>query len=594
MVSLYDGKKKEYEVLGKYKGSELVGLEYQPLFNYFDSFRSTGCFRVLAGDFVSSDSGTGVVHCAPAFGAEDFEVCTQAKIVRPDNIPCPLDANGRFTDQVKDFKGQYIKEKACERGLISAIKAQGRLVHETQFHHSYPFCWRSDTPLIYKTVSSWFIKVTDIKENLIKNNYKACWVPKNAQEGRFQNWLEDAKDWCFSRNRFWGNPIPIWVSEDFEEQICVGSVQELKELTGVDNITDLHRESIDHLTIPSKKGKGVLRRIDEVFDCWFESGSMPFASFHYPFSISEEEFAKRFPADFIGEGLDQTRGWFYTLNVLATAIKNDTPYKNLIVNGLVLAADGKKMSKRLKNYPDPQKLIDSKGADAIRLYLMNSPLTRADTLNFKEEGVAAIVRDVLLPWYNGYRFLIQNVTRWESNNNQKFQYSETYRSELTNLMDRWIIASNQHLIKTVRHEMDSYKLYNVLPKLLHFLEDLTNWYIRLNRGRLRGEFGETDWKLSLNVLTEVLFNITVLMSPFVPFITDGFYQNLRKIVPADSKLNQDSVHFIEIPKFDPNLIDEQIETDVERMQQVIELGRQIRDRRKVSLKQPIMVTPLII
>jgi len=407
----------------------------------------------------------------------------------------PIDFDGKFTDAVPDFKGIYIKD--ADIPIRDRLKSEGRLVSAGTYIHSYPFCWRSQTPLIYRAFDTWFIKVTDIKEQLIKNNKDSTWVPSFVQEKRFHNWLTDARDWCFSRNRYWGNPIPIWVSEDGEEVVCIGSIKELQELSGCGDIKDLHRENIDHITIPSKMGKGVLRRIPEVFDCWFESGSMPFAQLHYPFSISEEAFSQRFPANFIAEGLDQTRGWFYTLMVISTAVKGCAPFKNLIVNGIVLAEDGSKMSKSKKNYPDPMFIAHQYGADACRLYLCNSPVVRAEPLKFAGDGVKGIVRDVFLPWFNAYRFLIQNVSRWEKGTGQNFIFDPKLKEKLfaeadSNIMDKWIIAANQHLIKFVRNEMDNYRLYNVVKHMLQFLEQLTNWYVRLNRSRMKGEEGPKE------------------------------------------------------------------------------------------------------
>ena len=366
----------------------------------------------------------------------------------------------------------------------------------------------------------------------------------------------------------------------------------MKKLTGIQEVKDLHRENIDHLTFVSPKTGKTLKRVEEVFDCWFESGSMPYAQVHYPFSMNEEEFSKRFPADFIGEGLDQTRGWFYTLNVISTAIRNDTPYKNLIVNGLVLAGDGKKMSKRLKNYSPPEIMINTYGADAIRLYLINSPLVRAETLNFKDDGVRGVVRDVFLPWYNAYRFLIQNITRWEMQTGKHFEFDETLchdKNRLENLMDRWVIAANQTLIKFVREEMIKYRLYTVVPKLVSFLEQLTNWYVRLNRPRIKGEVGHDEWLMSLNVLFDVLFKCTILMAPFVPFITDMMYENLSKVLGKKSQLLENSIHFLQIPEPLAHLVDEDIEKSVGRMQKIIEVARTLREKKKISLKQPISV-----
>ncbi|KAM9182376.1 isoleucine--tRNA ligase, cytoplasmic isoform 2-T2 [Mergus octosetaceus] len=405
LIALYKSDT-EYEILERFPGITLKGKKYKPLFEYFIQCKDKGAFTVLVDSYVKEEEGTGVVHQAPYFGADDYRVCVDFNIIQKDSVPvCPVDASGCFTAEVTDFAGQYVKD--ADKNIIKLLKEKGRLVHSSSYKHSYPFCWRSDTPLIYKAVPSWFVRVEHMVEKLLENNAQCYWVPDFVREKRFGNWLKDARDWAISRNRYWGTPIPLWVSDDFEEVVCIGSMAELEELSGV-KVTDLHRESIDHLTIPSRCGKGVLHRVPEVFDCWFESGSMPYAQVHYPFE-NKKELEDSFPADFIAEGIDQTRGWFYTLLVLSTALFGRPPFKNVIVNGLVLASDGQKMSKRKKNYPDPMAIVNSYGADALRLYLINSPVVRAENLRFKEEGVRDILKDVFLPWYNAYRFLVQNV-----------------------------------------------------------------------------------------------------------------------------------------------------------------------------------------
>lgn len=577
-----------YEVIEKYTGKQLEGTKYVPLFDFFKSREQDGCFKVLCDTYVTDSAGTGVVHASPAYGEDDYRVCLKYKIIKPDDPGISIDDNGFFLPSVDTFKGQYVKD--ADSQIIKELKNKGRIFNSKQFRHSYPFCWRSNTPLIYKAVNQWFIKVTENREKLLANNQKSRWVPKSIQDGRFHNWLESANDWCFSRDRFWGNPIPIWVSDDGEEVVCIGSIGELEQLSGKTGITDLHRETIDEITIPSKQGKGVLRRIPEVFDCWFESGSMPYASQGYPRHISEEDFQKRFPADFIGEGLDQTRGWFYTLNVIGTSLFDNTPYKNLIVNGIVLDKNGNKMSKSNPTYEKPEVLIEKFGADAIRLYLMNSPLLRADSLSFKEEGVNGVVRDVFLPWYNIYRFLIQNISRWESENKKTFQLDESLfegQGNFSNTMDRWILAANQALIKFVRQELDNYRLYTVVEKKVHFLEQLSNWYVKLNRKRLKGSEGEEDWRVCLHVLYLALMNSMLLMAPYVPFIVETFYQNMRRVLKPGSKYLDESIHFIQIPDFNEKLIDADLLRTVELMQGMIKSVRTIRDRSNVPLKQGV-------
>jgi len=577
----------EYTILDKFLGKTLEGKTYTPLFPFFENLKGTcGAFRILADTYVTDDSGTGIVHSAPAFGEDDYRVCIAAGIlVKGDKIPCPVSSTGLFTEEVPDFQNMHVKE--ADKPIAKKLKELGRLVSQSTIKHSYPFCWRSDTPLIYKAVPGWFIKVESIIPDLLRNNKESYWVPEFVKEKRFHNWLENARDWNVSRNRYWGTPMPLWVSDDYEEVVCIGSIQELKELSGVE-ITDLHRDYVDDITIPSRQGKGVLRRVPEVFDCWFESGSMPYAQCHYPFE-NKEVFEQSFPADFIAEGVDQTRGWFYTLLVLSTALFNKPPFKNLIVNGLVLAADGEKMSKRKKNYPDPSIVINKYGADALRLYLINSPVVRADTLKFREEGVRDVIKDVFLPWYNAYRFLMQNIEVQEKKHGMKFSYQPASLQASENVMDRWIISFTQSLLLFINQEMQAYRLYTVIPRLIKFVDNLTNWYVRSNRKRLRGEGDVEDGKAALSTLFCVVSTLVSAMSPYTPFLTEHMYQHIKQYIQTDDITEEEkgSIHFQMLPKPKKEVIYLDVEQAVSRMQTVIELGRVARDRRTLPLKYPL-------
>ena len=424
-----------------------------------------------------------------------------------------------------------------------------------------------------------------MKERLLASNDATYWVPAYVKEKRFRNWLENAHDWAVSRNRFWGTPLPVWRSEDGSEEVVVGSVEELHRLSGV-RVTDLHRHFVDEITIPSARNPGgpPLRRCEDVFDCWFESGSMPYASVHYPFERAAQ-FEGNFPADFVAEGLDQTRGWFYTLIVLSTALFDKPAFKNLVCNGLVLAADGKKMSKSLKNYPAPEGVIAEYGADALRLYLVNSPVVRAEPLRFQKEGVFSVVKDVLLKWYNAYRFLAQNATRASAEaGGAPFNPAAVDLSTATNVLDRWIRAASGNLVAFVRAEMAAYRLYTVAPRLVRFIDALCNTYVRLNRGRLKGRGGAEDTAMALATLYDVLRTLCVLMAPFTPFFTESMFQNLRRAAPGLPA----SVHFCDFPVAPPRTAaDDRIERSVGRMSQVIELARTIRERHNRPLKTPL-------
>ncbi|KAJ1973714.1 isoleucine--tRNA ligase [Dimargaris xerosporica] len=579
-------KKAKFQVLDRCKGKAMLGWEYVPLFPYFVPQFAGRAFKVLVDAYVTDDSGTGIVHQAPAFGEDDHRVCTHYKVISPDGyLPCPVNDQGCFTEEVADYAGQYIKD--ADKDIQKFIKKENRMVRQTQMSHSYPFCWRSDTPLVYKAVPSWFVRVRDIVDRLLKNNAETYWVPDFVQEKRFGNWLAAARDWNVSRNRYWGTPIPLWVSDDYQEVVCVGSVAELEELSGVTGITDLHRDSVDHITIPSKTGRGTLRRVEEVFDCWFESGSMPYAQKHYPFE-NKQQFEQTFPADFVSEGIDQTRGWFYTLLVLSTHLFDRAPFKNLIASGLVLAGDGKKMSKRLKNYPDPNLILDKYGADALRMYLINSPVVRAETLKFKEEGVKEVLSRVFLPWYNAFRFFETQVAVLKADSGVQFEYHPA-QSKSENIMDRWILASCQSLIQFVKQEMEAYRLYTVVPRLLHMVDELTNWYVRFNRRRLKGENGVDDCMHALNTLFEVLFTLCRTLAPFTPFLTETIFQALRKYLHANAFDADEvrSIHFILFPEPRDDYFDRDIERAVARMQAVIEHGRYLREKKAISLKSPL-------
>ncbi len=560
-------KEEQYELVWEGKGDALKGSEYEPIFPYFADKRSEGAFRVLNDDYVTTDDGVGLVHIAPAYGEDDFRVCREAGMTA---FVDPLDDACAFTDALPEYKGRFCKD--CDKDIIKRLKAEGKLVHQSTIVHSYPFCDRTDTPLIYRAIDAWYVRVEDLHERLSKNNATVHWTPDYVGEKRFGNWLEEARDWNISRNRFWGSCIPVWINDDDpSDMICVGSVKELENLSG-EKVPDLHKHFIDKIVI-KKEGK-TYHRTPEVLDCWFESGSMPYAQQHY---MGEGAVSSFFPADFIAEGLDQTRGWFYTLMVLGTCLFDKSPYKNVIVNGLVLAEDGKKMSKRLKNYPDPSKMLDTYGADAIRLYMIYSPVVRAENLKFSENGVKQLMRDLLIPWWNAYSFFVTYA------NVDKFADDEVRFPESDNVLDRWIVSSMETLIADVTAAMDAYDLQRSIRPLVKFVEDLTNWYIRRSRRRFWKSTNDGDKLCAYRTLRYVLVQLAKVSAPFTPFIAEEIYRNLR------GAGDPESVHLCDFPTANAAARDHGLERRMADVQAVVELGRRLRADNDLKVRQPLAV-----
>ena len=570
-------KRRELEQVAACKGAELVGRAYAPIFPYFAEEAKRGAFQVVADDYVTDSEGTGLVHQAPAFGEDDFRILKREGI---EAFVCPVSMQGEFTSEVTDFAGRHVK--AADSEIIDYLKARGALFDRATLSHAYPFCYRSETPLIYRAIPSWYVRVTEFRDALVKANESVRWVPDHIKDGRFGNWLRDAADWAVSRNRVWGTPLPIWRNDVTGKTLCVGSIDELAERTGV-RVADLHREHVDPLTFQVAGEEGTYRRISEVLDCWFESGSMPYAQLHYPFE-NKSLFDAGFPAEFIAEGLDQTRGWFYTLMVLSTAIFGKPAFRNVVVNGLVLAKDGSKMSKSKENFTPPDHLMETFGADALRLYLINSPLVRGEEQRFEDEGVREMVRRALLPWYNAFSFLetYAKVDGWSREKGVHLG---------DNPLDRWILSRLQSLKLVIAKEMSRYRLYSVVPRLFEFIGDLTNWYIRLNRARFWTSEMDVDKIAAYSTLYTALYEISLAMAPFAPFLSEHLYRRLAALGPDHPE--PESVHLCAYPEADESLDDAALEGAVERMRQVILLGRRQREQQGLSLRTPLREARII-
>ena len=525
--SHYEAELGDGEVVEMLTGSDLVGRTYTPLFDYFADTEAHGteqAFQVLAADFVTVEDGTGIVHLAPGFGEDDQLACLAA------GIPtiCPMDEHGCYTAEVRDWVGTHVFD--ANPDVIRALKDRGALadggvvVRHATYDHSYPHCWRCAEPLVYRAISSWFVEVTKFRDRMVELNEQITWQPAHVKEGSFGKWIANARDWAISRNRFWGSPIPVWRSDnpDYPRIDVYGSIQQLEADFGV-TVSDLHRPMVDELVRPNPDdptGESMMRRVPEVLDCWFESGSMPFAQVHYPFE-NTEWFEDHFPGDFIVEYIGQTRGWFYTLHVLATALFDRPAFSSCVSHGIVLGDDGQKMSKSLNNYPDPLAMFESHGADAMRWHLLSSTILRGGDGMVTEAGMRETVRQILLPLWNSWYFLTLYANAGD--------HQGTVRTDSTNVLDRYVLAKTRDLVADMSDSMDDYDLFGACQHVRTYLDVLTNWYVR--RSRTRFWQGDHD---AIDTLHTVLSVFTRVTAPLLPFISEAIHEGLHGGTPTAS------------------------------------------------------------
>ncbi|MDW3176114.1 MAG: isoleucine--tRNA ligase [Acidimicrobiia bacterium] len=574
------------------KGGDLVERTYAPLFPYFAARDDLNGFRVLPGDFVETDEGTGIVHTAPGFGEDDQRIGEENGM----GMVVPVDDQGKFTDEVSDFVGRNVLEANSD--IIRHLKDLGRLIKHETYEHNYPHCWRTDTPIIYRALPSWYVKVTDFRDRLVDLNQEINWIPDNVQNGRFGKWLEGARDWSISRNRFWGSPIPVWRSDNPEyPRIDVyGSLDELEADFGV-RPTNLHRPYIDELVRPNPDdptGESMMRRVPEVLDCWFESGSMPFAQVHYPFE-NKEWFEEHYPADFIVEYINQTRGWFYTLHVLAGALFDKPSFQNVICHGILLAEDGQKLSKKLRNYTEPSEIFDKQGADALRWYFMSSNIVRGGDARISDRGIDEVTRQVMLPVWNAYSFftLYANIDG----------YRAQLRTDSTDELDRYILAKLRTVIEATTERMEAYDLAGATEQISSFLDALNNWYIRRSRDRfwgpenpadgLEGSAAERsdhvggvgisagsaeDKRAAYDTLYTVLVNFLKLAAPFLPMVTEEIYTSLT---------GDESVHLADWPDANDFPSNPDLVANMDRVRTVVSAALRLREDEGLRVRLPL-------
>jgi isoleucyl-tRNA synthetase len=557
----------EYTVLSTVKGSELVGQKYTPVMDVYSEVDKA--FVVIDGDHVTTSDGTGIVHTAPAFGEDDFLVAKKHGI----DFFMPVDDLGNFTIDVPEYAGKSVVSLETNEQIITDLG--DKIFRVDGITHSYPHCWRCDTPLIYRGVSSWFVAVEKVKTKMLENNKEIYWLPDSIGHGRFQKLIENAPDWSISRNRFWGTPLPVWKCNECGKVEVLGSIAELTEKTGK-VFPDIHLHKISEAGWDCECG-GELKISGEVFDCWFESGSMPYASIHYPFE-NKEKFEKDYPADFIAEGIDQTRGWFYSLLVLSTALFGKSSYNSVIVNGTILAEDGLKMAKKLQNYPDPMHIVDTYGADAMRFYLMSSPAVKAEDFRFAERGVEEVIKKVTLTLWNSYSFYVTYASI--------DGFVPTGKLDLSHPMDHWIVSELNQLVADVTKNFDEYDLARVSRLLSGFIDDLSNWYIRRSRRRFWKSGNDSEKNAAYETLYHVLTVYIRLLAPYMPFVSDSIYHNL---VGSLDKEAPESVHLTDWPKVDETKVDKNMNQQVRLARKVVEKGLKLRAQSGLNVRQPLSV-----
>ncbi|MFK7761486.1 MAG: isoleucine--tRNA ligase [Candidatus Midichloriaceae bacterium] len=555
-------------IIERIKGADLIGLKYVPVFNYFKDHQNA--FSIFHADFVTTEDGTGMVHVAPGFGEDDQILCEKNNI----ELVCPVDSAGKFTYPVEEYVGKQVFE--TNEDIIISLKKQNLWIKTEQYIHNYPHCWRTDTPLIYKAVPSWYVKVTAIKDKMIKNNQEINWIPGHIKSGLFGKWLENARDWSISRNRFWGCPIPVWQSDDpeYPHIEVYGSIKEIEEAFDT-KVKDLHRPYIDSLTKPNPKdptGKSKLRRVPEILDCWFESGSMPYAQMHYPFE-NKDRFENNFPADFIVEYLAQTRGWFYTLIVLSTALFDKPPFLNCICHGVILGDGGQKLSKRLKNYPDPKEVFEKYGADATRWFMMSSPVMRGQELVMDKnaDGIKEAVKSTLKPLWNAFHFF------------SIYSKADKIQAELdlnsTNILDKYIISKLVDIVETIKSSLDEYDTVCATKSAEDFLEILNNWYIRRSRERFWRHQKDQDKIHAYNTLYSVLHIFVRAIAPLLPMISEAIFSNLNA--------NSSSVHLEKFPNLDTYSYNKPLILNMEKVRNACTTALRIRNDQKIRIRQPL-------